>query len=187
MHFAAFAYVGESVTDPAKYYHNNVVGLAALLDAMVRNGVDKIIFSSTLCDLWRARRDCRSPKTRRTAPINPYGFTKLAVERALADYERAYGLRCGGMRYFNAAGGDPTARLGEDHDPETHAIPLAHPWRRSAPARVARCSAPTTTAGRHAVRDYIHVSDLADAHALGAEYLAKAARARLSTCRPGAA
>ena len=171
MHFAAYAYVGESVSDPAKYYRNNVTGSLSLLDAMVRNGVDKIIFSST-CATYGVPERLPIDESTPQNPINPYGFTKLAVERALADYGRAYAIKWAAMRYFNAAGSDPDGDLGEEHDPETHAIPLA--------IQAALGNGPTfrvfgtdyDTPDGSAVRDYIHVSDLAAAHAKAADYLA---------------
>jgi UDP-arabinose 4-epimerase len=171
MHFAAFAYVGESVTDPSKYYRNNVVGSLSLLDAMVRNGVGRIIFSST-CATYGLPRDLPIGEDAPQNPINPYGFTKLAVERALADYGRAYGLTWAAMRYFNAAGCDPDGELGEEHDPETHAIPLAIQAALGTGPRFQVFGTDYETPDGTAIRDYIHVSDLASAHALGVDYLA---------------
>ena len=124
MHFAAWLSVGDSVRDPAGYYRNNVVGALSVLEAMVAAGVQHFVFSSTArCSAIRWRR--RSPRRIRSAPINAYGETKLAIERALPHYERAYGLRSVALRYFNAAGADPDGELGEDHDPEMHVIPRA--------------------------------------------------------------
>jgi len=170
MHFAAFAYVGESVSDPAKYYRNNVVGSLSLLDAMVRNAVGKIIFSST-CATYGEPDDLPIHEDTPQKPINPYGFTKLAVEHALADYGRAYGLKWAAMRYFNAAGCDPDGELGEEHEPETHAIPLAIMAALGTGPRFKVFGSDYDTADGTAIRDYIHVSDLAAAHALGADYL----------------
>lgn len=171
MHFAAFAYVGESVTDPAKYYANNVSGSLSLLDAMRRNDVGSIIFSSTCATYGEVIQLPISEETPQT-PVNPYGFTKLAVEHALRDYGHAYGLKWAAMRYFNAAGCDPEGELGERHDPETHAIPLA----LLAAIGMGEFSVFGTdydTPDGTAIRDYIHVSDLADAHVRAIDYLAK--------------
>lgn len=170
MHFAAFAYVGESVADPAKYYLNNLQGSLTLLDSMRAHGVDAIVFSST-CATYGEPATLPIVETTPQVPINPYGFTKLAVERALADYGRAYGLRWAAMRYFNAAGADLDGDLGERHDPETHAIPLAI-WAAlglGPSFKVFGSDYPTPDGT--AVRDYIHVSDLADAHVRAARYL----------------
>jgi len=172
MHFAAFAYVGESVTDPAKYYRNNIVGSLSLLDAMVRNGVGKIIFSST-CATYGVPPELPIKEETPQNPINPYGFTKLAIEHALSDYGRAYGIKWAAMRYFNAAGCDPDGDLGEEHDPETHAIPLAIQAALGTGPRFKVFGADYATPDGTAIRDYIHVSDLAAAHALAAEYLVK--------------
>lgn len=171
MHFAAFAYVGESVNDPAKYYRNNVVGSLALLDAMRRNDVRQIIFSSTCATYGIPDRLPIGEDTPQN-PINPYGFSKLAVERALVDYGHAYGLKWAAMRYFNAAGCDPDGDLGEEHDPETHAIPLAIMAALGTGPRFQIFGADYETPDGTAIRDYIHVSDLAAAHAMAADYLA---------------
>lgn len=163
MHFAAFAYVGESVTDPSKYYGNNITGSLALLDAMRRNGVDTIVFSSTCATYGEV-------DTLPQNPVSPYGYSKLVVENALRDYGRAYGLKWVAMRYFNAAGLDPDGDLGERHDPETHAIPLA----LLAAMRQSEFNVFGTdydTPDGTAIRDYIHVCDLADAHVRAIAYL----------------
>lgn len=171
MHFAAFAYVGESVTDPAKYYANNVTGSISLLDAMRRNGVDKIIFSST-CATYGEVDTLPITENLPQKPVNPYGFTKLVIEQALSDYGRAYGLRWVALRYFNAAGLDPEGELGERHDPETHAIPLAIlAAMRQTEFNI--FGADYDTPDGTAVRDYIHVADLADAHVRAIDYLEK--------------
>jgi UDP-arabinose 4-epimerase len=163
MHFAAFAYVGESVSDPAKYYRNNVSGSISLMDAMVRNGIDKIVFSST-CATYGVPETLPISEASPQAPINPYGYTKLVVERALADYEHAYGLKWAAMRYFNAAGCDPDGELGEEHDPETHVIPLAIQAALGKGPRFRVFGTDYATADGTAIRDYIHVTDLASAH-----------------------
>ncbi|QRY65481.1 UDP-glucose 4-epimerase GalE (plasmid) [Ensifer sp. PDNC004] len=171
MHFAAFAYVGESVTDPAKYYANNVSGSLSLLDAMRRNDVGSIIFSST-CATYGEVSELPISEQTPQKPVNPYGFTKLAVEHALHDYGRAYGLKWAAMRYFNAAGCDPEGEIGERHDPETHAIPLAV-LAAMGKGEFSVFGTDYDTADGTAVRDYIHVSDLAEAHVLAIDYLAK--------------
>lgn len=170
MHFAAFAYVGESVTDPAKYYRNNVVGTLSLLDAMRRNGVDSIVFSST-CATYGVPESLPITETAPQRPINPYGFTKLVIERALADYEVAYGFRWAAMRYFNAAGCDPDGELGERHAPETHAIPLAILAALGKGPQFRVFGTDYDTEDGSAVRDYVHVSDLASAHVAAIPYL----------------
>ena len=123
MHFAALAYVGESVTDPGKYYDVNVNGTRTLLDAMARGGVNKIVFSSS-CATYGEPAVVPINESTKQNPINPYGFTKLICERMMDDFGRAHGLKSVRLRYFNAAGAEPTAEIGEDHDPETHLIPL---------------------------------------------------------------
>src|SRR5262249_30746847 len=123
MHFAASAYVGESVTDPAKYYRNNVVGTLSLLDAMREAGIGRIVFSST-CATYGTPDTVPIAETAPQRPTNPYGASKLMIERILADYAAAYGLASVALRYFNAAGADPDGEIGEDHEPEPHLIPL---------------------------------------------------------------
>lgn len=172
MHFAAYAYVGESVSSPAKYYRNNVCGSLNLLDSMIKHGVSSIVFSSTCATYGNAQKlpiDETTPQN----PINPYGFTKLAIERALADYGNAYGLKWCAMRYFNAAGADPDGELGERHEPETHVIPLAIQAALGTAPPLAVFGSDYDTSDGSAVRDYIHVSDLADAHVRAIAYLGK--------------
>ena len=169
MHFAAFAYVGESVQDPARYYQNNVCGSITLLDAMRRHGLDRIVFSSS-CATYGEADSLPILETHPQLPVNPYGFTKLIIERALADYGAAYGIRAVTFRYFNAAGADPDGELGERHDPETHAIPLA--IRAALGLGVFKVfGTDYPTPDGTAIRDYIHVSDLADAHVRALAYL----------------
>ncbi len=170
MHFAAYAYVGESVTDPEKYYFNNVACTLNLLRAMRGHGCDKIIFSST-CATYGEPERVPITEDMPQNPINPYGASKLMVERILSDYETAYGLRSVALRYFNAAGADPECEIGEDHDPETHLIPLvldAVSGKRS-DIRVFGTDYPTRDGS--CIRDYIHVEDLAKAHILALKYL----------------
>lgn len=163
IHFAALAYVGESVTDPSRYYRVNITGTQTLLDAMCRHGVTRIVLSSS-CATYGIPAVLPISEDTPQQPVNPYGFTKLAIERMAADYERAYGIRWIALRYFNAAGADPDGELGERHDPETHAIPLAigAALGTSPPFSVFGSDYPTPDGT--AVRDYVHVTDLADAH-----------------------
>ncbi|WP_299393817.1 UDP-glucose 4-epimerase GalE [uncultured Desulfovibrio sp.] len=166
MHFAAFTYVGESVQDPRKYYRNNVVGTLNLLDAMVEHHVRKIVFSST-CAIYG--NPCRLPldETHPQAPINPYGWSKLMIEQALADYGRAYGLRYLALRYFNAAGAASDGSIGESHNPETHLIPLVMQAIRGERPCIRIFGTDYDTPDGTCLRDYIHVEDLASAHRLG--------------------
>ncbi|CBV42282.1 UDP-glucose 4-epimerase GalE [Halomonas elongata] len=165
MHFAANSLVGESVTEPSKYYRNNVGNTLGLLDVMVRHDVRHFIFSSTAATFGEPERspiDERHPQ----APINPYGASKLMVEQVLSDYAHAYGLNSVSLRYFNACGADPEGELGECHDPETHLIPLilqAASGRRESITVFGRDYA---TEDGTCVRDYIHIEDLCSAHAL---------------------
>jgi UDP-arabinose 4-epimerase len=170
MHFAAHAYVGESVQDPLKYYENNIGGTHSLLAAMKRNGVNSIIFSST-CATYGIPQAVPIDETAPQQPINPYGFTKLAVERMLSDCETAYGLSWCALRYFNAAGADPEGELGEEHDPETHVIPLALQAALGSRTGFQVFGTDYDTPDGTAIRDYIHVSDLADAHVKAVSYL----------------
>jgi UDP-glucose 4-epimerase len=170
MHFAAYAYVGESVTDPAKYYWNNVVGTLTLLDAMRQHGIDKFVFSST-CATYGVPENIPITEEHPQRPINPYGAGKLAVERILQDYDTAYGLKSVIFRYFNAAGADPNGLLGEDHQPETHLIPLVLQAAAGKRAAVSIFGTDYDTPDGTCIRDYIHVTDLAQAHVLGLEYL----------------
>lgn len=163
MHFAAFSLVGESVTDPAKYYRNNLASTLCLLDAMPRHGVKHFIFSSTAATFGSPivlPMDESHPQQ----PINPYGQSKLMVERILEDYDRAYGLKSTCLRYFNAAGADPEGEIGERHNPETHLIPLilqAASGRRTA---ITVFGTDYDTPDGTCIRDYIHVQDLCEAH-----------------------
>jgi UDP-glucose-4-epimerase GalE len=169
MHFGAYAYVGESVEQPSKYYANNVAATLVLLDAMREAGCSRLIFSST-CATYGEPEILPIPESHPQRPINPYGRSKWMVEQILGDYERAYGLRSISFRYFNAAGADPDADIGERHDPETHLIPLVFEAIRTGnPLMVFGDDYPTVDGT--CVRDYIHVVDLARAHVLGLERL----------------
>lgn len=162
MHFAASLDVAASVRDPAGYYRNNVVGALATLEAMVAEGCRQFVLSST-CAVYGEPAELPLCETHATIPVNPYGQTKLAVEQALPHYERAYGIRSIRLRYFNAAGADPDAELGEDHTPEVHAIPRAIDAARGGPPFDVFGEDYPTPDGT-CVRDYVHVADLADAH-----------------------
>ena len=163
MHFAAFTSVPESVADPARYYRNNLVGTLTLLDAMRDVGVGRIVFSSTAA-VYGVPEVMPIPETAPTRPINPYGFTKLAIEQALADYARAYSLGYAVLRYFNACGASGDASIGEDHTPETHLIPIALQVALGQRDHLAVFGTDYPTPDGTCVRDYIHVEDLADAH-----------------------
>lgn len=171
MHFAAFAYVGESVADPGKYYRNNVAGSLNLLQAARAHGVDQIVFSST-CATYGV--PDRIPITEDTPqrPINPYGASKLMVERMLEDFGTAHGLRSIALRYFNAAGADPDGEIGEDHDPETHLIPLVLDAASGRCPHIKIFGTDYDTPDGTCVRDYIHVTDLAEAHVKALDALA---------------
>ena len=171
MHFAALAYVGVSVREPASYYETNVVGTLTLLRAMVEAGVKAIVFSST-CATYGEPDVLPIDETAPQNPINPYGRTKLMAEQLLKDFETAYGLRWAALRYFNAAGADPDGEIGEEHDPETHAIPLALQSALGLRGAFEILGTDYPTPDGSAVRDYIHVTDLADAHVRAAEHLA---------------
>jgi len=168
MHFAAFSLVGESMTDPAKYYRNNVANTLNLLDAMVRHGVLNFIFSSTAATFGEPVR-MPMDESHPQQPINPYGRSKLMVEQVLEDYDRAYGLKSTALRYFNAAGADPEGEIGERHDPETHLIPLILQAASGRRQVITVFGTDYDTPDGTCIRDYIHVQDLCEAHLLGLE------------------
>ncbi len=170
MHFAAHAYVGESVTQPAKYYQNNVVMTLNLLECLRRHGVSRFVFSSTCATYGMPE---KMPITEETPqqPINPYGRTKLAVEFALGDYAQAYGWGIAALRYFNAAGARPDGTIGEDHSPETHLIPLVIQAAHGLRPHIEVFGTDYPTPDGTCIRDYIHVDDLAEAHLLALERL----------------
>jgi UDP-glucose-4-epimerase GalE len=170
MHFAAYAYVGESVDNPSKYYHNNAVGTLILLEAMRQNNINNFIFSST-CATYGIPQQIPIPEHHFQNPINPYGRTKLIIEWILQDFAAAYGLKFISLRYFNAAGADPDAEIGEDHSPETHLIPLVLDVALGKSNQIKVFGTDYDTPDGTCVRDYIHVSDLAAAHLLALEYL----------------
>lgn len=170
MHFAALSNVGISVREPETYWRNNVCGSLSLLEAMRRHGVTRIVFSSTAAIYGEPAGEMLA-ETDAQAPINPYGQTKLAVERLLADVEGAHGIRSVIFRYFNAAGADPAGEIGEHHIPETHLIPLVLDAISGRRDKITVFGTDYGTPDGTCIRDYIHVSDLAAAHVLGLEHL----------------
>jgi UDP-glucose 4-epimerase len=170
MHFAAYAYVGESVTDPLAYYANNVAATVSLLRAMLDGGVTRLVFSST-CATYGVPEAVPITEDHPQRPINPYGASKLMVERVLADVGHAHGLRAVVLRYFNAAGADPSGTIGEWHEPETHLIPLALAAAAGDRDALEIYGTDYPTPDGTCVRDYIHVVDLAQAHVLGLAHL----------------
>jgi UDP-glucose-4-epimerase GalE len=175
VHFAAYALVGESVADPAKYYQNNLVNTLNLLEALRRHRVNRFVFSST-CATYGVPNNVPITEDEKQQPINPYGNTKMAVERALADYAAAYGWGYAALRYFNAAGAAPDGRIGEDHDPETHLIPIVLQSVLGQRPAVEVYGTDYPTPDGTCIRDYIHVDDLAEAHLLALEALAPGKR-----------
>ncbi len=170
MHFAAYAYVGESVGDPALYYRNNLSGTLVLLDAMRQAGVRNIVFSST-CATYGIPETVPIAEGAPQRPVNPYGETKLAIERALYWYSQAYEMRSVALRYFNAAGADGQGEIGEDHEPETHLVPLVVKTALGRRPAIEMYGTDYPTPDGTAVRDYIHVDDLAQAHVAALELL----------------
>jgi UDP-glucose 4-epimerase len=172
MHFAAFCYVGESVTEPAKYYQNNVAATLTLLQTMVEQKVNNFIFSSS-CATYGEPVEIPMTENHPKNPINPYGRTKLIVEQMLEDFNKAYGLKSTSLRYFNAAGADPEGELGEDHRPETHLIPLVLQSAIGQREAINIFGDDYPTKDGTCIRDYIHIEDLAQAHLLALEKLLK--------------
>ena len=170
VHFAAFAYVGESVQNPEKYYFNNVVGTLNLLRSMREHNVDKIVFSST-CATYGNPQYAPIDELHPQNPINPYGRTKLMIERIFTDYQKAYGLKYIALRYFNAAGASSDGILGESHIRETHLIPLVLKAIKGEISKIKVFGTDYKTPDGTCIRDYIHVEDLATAHALALEKL----------------
>lgn len=170
IHLSAYAYVGESVKAPAKYYRNNVANTLNLLDAMRETGTNKLVFSSS-CAVYGVPNRLPMRETLLFNPVNPYGRTKLVMEWIMADYAAAYGLKYAALRYFNAAGADPDEEAGELHDPETHLIPLALEAAAGVRRDVKVFGGDYPTPDGTCVRDYIHVADLASAHLLALQYL----------------
>lgn len=169
-HFAALAYVGESVSEPGLYYRNNTVGTLNILEAMRDAGLNKILFSST-CATYGIPQRTPIDENHPQAPINPYGWSKLFVERILADFSSAHALRYVALRYFNAAGADASGEIGEWHEPETHAIPLAIQGALTPDYTFTIFGDDFETRDGTGLRDYVHVTDLADAHRRAIDYL----------------
>ena len=170
IHFAAFASVGESVEYPAKYYQNNVAGTLGLLTGLLRAGVTKMVFSSS-CAVYGNPAEQPINENTRPMPVNPYGMSKLMIEHVLSDYDRAYYLRSMALRYFNACGADPDSELGELRDAETHLIPRAMLRLQGHLDAFSVFGADYPTPDGTAIRDYIHVTDLAEGHVLALRYL----------------
>jgi UDP-glucose 4-epimerase len=170
VHFASHIQVGESVTDPAKYYANNVAETLRLLDAMREASIGRFVFSSTAA-VYGLPQSTPMAETHPQQPINPYGRSKLVIEQILEDYARAYGLRYASLRYFNAAGADPDGELGECHDPETHLIPLVLQAASSRRDAITIYGNDYATRDGTCERDYVHVTDLAEAHRAALDYL----------------
>ena len=177
-HFAAYAYVGESMSEPSKYYNNNVVNTIHLLDTMIKYQVKYLVFSST-CATYGIPEQMPITEDMEQKPINPYGASKLMIERILADYHEAYGLNYCCLRYFNAAGADPEGEIGESHNPETHLIPLILAAAAGERKLIKVFGSNYPTRDGSCIRDYIHVTDLADAHLRAMNYLKKGGE---STC-----
>lgn len=170
IHFAAYAYVGESVTDPGKYYRNNMAAPLVLLDVMKEAGCNAFIFSST-CATYGNPQSMPMDEKHPQDPINPYGMSKLMLERVLIDYDHAHDLRSVRLRYFNASGADPEGRIGEDHRPETHLIPLVLEAVQGKREHIIIFGDDYPTPDGTCVRDYIHILDLARAHQMALDYL----------------
>ena len=171
IHFAAFSLVGESVTNPLKYYDNNLYGTKVLLEAMIKNNVNKIVFSSTAATYGEPE-NIPILESDRTCPTNPYGETKLAMEKMFHWASKAHGLNYVSLRYFNACGADATGQIGESHNPESHLIPLVLQVPNGKRESVSIYGTDYDTPDGTCIRDYIHVTDLAQAHILAVEYLA---------------
>lgn len=170
MHFAAYAYVGESVNHPDKYYQNNVASTISLLKCVAEADIKSIVFSST-CSTYGLPESIPMTEEHPQRPVNPYGAGKLMVERILQDFDNAYGLRSAILRYFNAAGADPAGHIGELHEPETHLIPLALQTAAGLRDELEVFGTDYPTPDGTCIRDYVHVTDLARAHVLGLERL----------------
>lgn len=179
MHFAANALVGESVENPAKYYQNNVVCSLGLLESMRAAGVTKIVFSSTTATYGEPE-EMPITEDAPQQPINPYGFSKLVIERALADYAAAYGFGYAALRYFNAAGANPNGDIGEDHDPESHLIPIVLEVALGKRDKITVFGDDYPTPDGTCIRDYVHVDDLASAHLKALDKLGPGAALKLN-------
>jgi UDP-glucose-4-epimerase GalE len=185
LHFAASIEVSESVENPRKYFWNNVVNTLRLLDAALEEGVQAIVFSSSAA-VYGNPEKIPIPENHPARPVNPYGETKLMMERTLGAYGAAYGLRWAALRYFNAAGADPDGELGEEHDPESHLIPLVIQAALGRRPHVEVYGTDYPTPDGTPIRDYIHIVDLADAHVRALEYLARGGESRALNLGTGA-
>lgn len=170
IHFAAFAYVGESVENPAMYYRNNVKGSLNLITALKDKGINKFVFSST-CSVYGNPDRMPISEDTKTNPINPYARTKLMIENILSDFDDAYGMKYAALRYFNAAGDSDSGEIGESHSPEPHLIPIVMHVALGLRDKVSIYGGDYQTKDGTCIRDYIHVNDLADAHIKALEYL----------------
>lgn len=170
IHFAAFTDVGESVRDPIKYYNNNLFGTFSFLQTLLDGGIKRIVFSSTAA-VYGVPNQIPIPESHTAEPINPYGMSKRMIEKMLADFHHAYGLKSICLRYFNASGADPDGEIGEDHTPETHLIPLILDVAMNRRSHINIFGSDYPTPDGTCVRDYIHVTDLAAAHVLAIDYL----------------
>lgn len=170
INFAALAYVGESVSNPRKYYDNNVVRGKTLLDAVIDSGVKNVVFSSS-CATYGIPEKVPISESEKQLPVNPYGWTKLMFEQMMKDYDKAYGLKYVSLRYFNAAGADAEGTIGEEHDPETHVIPILLQNALGLRDHFSVFGTDYNTRDGSCIRDYVHVTDLADAHIRAVEYL----------------
>jgi UDP-glucose 4-epimerase len=179
IHFAASALVGESVQNPAKYYQNNVVATFSLLEAMRETEVSKIVFSST-CATYGQPDSIPISESESQKPVNPYGFTKLVIEQMLADYAQAYGFGYAALRYFNASGASPDGDIGEDHDPESHLIPIVLQVALGQRPKIYIFGDDYPTPDGTCIRDYIHVDDLCSAHLLALEKLTAGTELKLN-------
>jgi len=184
MHFAAFIEVAESVREPLKYYKNNTINTINLFEVMIKNNVNRFIFSSTAA-VYGNPEKIPIPETEPIKPINPYGQSKAFVEKILHDFDRSYGLKYVSLRYFNAAGADPEGRIGESHNPETHLIPLILKTAKGERESIKIFGTDYPTPDGTCIRDYIHVDDLAEAHILALEYLLEGGNSKVFNCGYG--
>ena len=184
IHFAAFIEVGLSVKNPLSFYKNNVIETLNLLEVLVENNINKIIFSSTAA-VYGNPKKIPITENHSIEPINPYGKTKATIEKALEDFNKAYGLEYISLRYFNAAGADPLGRIGESHNPETHLIPLILKTAKGEREYLKIYGTDYPTNDGTCIRDYIHVEDLADAHILAMEYLLDGGESDIFNCGYG--
>ena len=184
MHFSAFIEVGISVKEPLSFYKNNVIGTLNLLEVLIENKIDKFIFSSTAA-VYGIPEKIPIPEEHRINPINPYGKTKAVIEKALEDFSKAYNFNYVSLRYFNASGSDPSGKIGESHNPETHLIPLVLQTAKGEREAIRIYGTDYPTKDGTCIRDYIHVNDLADAHILAMEYLIEGGKSDVFNCGYG--